>query len=76
MNEAQKAAERWRSDDKEILGRIGAYLTVTGKSVGDLARRIGMAERTMYNRLKDTGTFRLEEYRKLMDEIRKAVVMP
>jgi transcriptional regulator of acetoin/glycerol metabolism len=76
LTEAQRAAERWRNEDKEIRGRIGEYLAVTGRNVGQLALRIGMTQETMYRRMKAPGTFRLDEYRRLMDEIGKAVVMP
>ena len=76
LTEEQRAAERWRNEDKEIRGRIGAYLAVTGRNVGQLALRIGMTQETMYRRMRAPGTFRLDEYRRLMDEIGKAVVMP
>ena len=76
LTEAQRAAERWQNEDKEIRGRIGAYLAVTGRNVGQLAAQIGMTQETMYRRMRAPGTFRLDEFRRLMDEIGKAVVMP
>lgn len=69
LTEAARRAERDRRADEEIVGRIGAYLSVTGRNVGQLALRCGMTERTLYNRLKAPGEFRLSEYRRVMEEL-------
>ena len=69
LTEAARRAERDRRADEEIVGRIGAYLSVTGRNVGQLALRCGMTERTLYNRMKNPGDFRLSEYRRVMEEL-------
>ena len=69
LTEAARRAERDRRADEEIVGRIGAYLSVTGRNVGQLAVRCGMTERTLYNRMKNPGDFRLSEYRRVLEEL-------
>ena len=73
LTEAARRAERDRRADEEIIGRIGAYLSVTGRNIGQLAARCGMTERTMYNRMKRPGDLRLSEYRRILEEIGEGV---
>ena len=69
LGEEMRRAERDRRADEELLGRIGAYLSVTGRNVGQLAERCGMSKSTMYNRMEKPGEFRLSEYRRVMEEL-------
>ena len=69
LTEAARRAERERKADEAIVGRIAAYLAVTGRNMGQLAERCGMKERTLYNREKSPGDFRLSEYRRLCEEL-------
>lgn len=71
MGEEMRRAERDRKADEAFLRQLGAYRQVTGKSVTDLAMIVGMSPVTMYSRIKDPGTLRLREYRRIMEEIGK-----
>lgn len=73
LTEAARRADTDRKADEEIIGRIGAYLQVTGRNVGQLAARCGMTQATMYNRLRAPGEFRLSEYRRLLEELGRVV---
>lgn len=69
LTRAQQAAARWKKEDEEILGKIGAWLAVSGRNIGQLAGMAGMTERTLYNRMAQPGTLRLDEYRRIMEII-------
>ena len=69
MTEAQRRAERYRKENEEIKGRIGAYMMVSGKTLAQVGAMAGIRQSTMYERMKDPGTLRLDEYRRLMDVV-------
>ena len=73
LTEAARRAERERKADEDFLARLGAYERVTGKSVTDLAMIVGISAATMYSRLKNPGQMRLWEYRRIEEEIGKAI---
>lgn len=71
LGEEMRRAERERKENEDFLKRLGGYLRVTGKSIPDLAVIIGVSPGTLYNRVKEPGTFRLSEYRRIMYELCK-----
>jgi hypothetical protein len=73
MTEEDRRRERFRKADNEFLARLGAYLAVTGNNCAGLAGIVGMSSSTLYERLKAPGTFRLDEYRRICEEMDRAL---
>jgi len=69
LGEEMRRAERSRRADDDFRARVGSYLAVTGRSITDLAMIIGVSPGTLYNRVKEPGTFRLSEYRRICEEL-------
>jgi len=65
----QRRRTAWEAEDEEIRERIGAWMMRTGKSIVQLGILLGMSQATIYSRVRRPGTFKLNEYRRLLEVV-------
>lgn len=69
LTQEQKMREKYRRENEEIRALIGAYLATSGKTLDELGEALLMSHGTINRRKKDPGTFRLSEFRQLLEVI-------
>lgn len=62
----------WERENMVIRMDIGAWLAMTGKEIGDLAKALGVCKSTMYSKYHNPGRLTVDEARKLYQVIGKA----